>query len=194
LLQNKNIESLTDAQLIALYKSKGDKNIVGILFKRHTAFTFSICNKYLKNTADSKDAVMQIFEKLFDDLKRHEVTNFKPWLYSVARNYCMQQFRNARTFFTIDGDPSKKVNTFMENGIENHLDTESVLEERIANLEMELCNLSHEQRTCVELFYLKEKSYKEIADETGYSLNEVKSYIQNGKRNLKIGLTKNEKY
>ncbi len=194
MLQNKNIESLTDAQLIALYKSKGDKSIVGILFKRYTAFTFSICNKYLKNTADSKDAVMQIFEKLFDDLKRHEVANFKPWLYSVARNYCMQHFRNARTFVTIDGDPSKKVNAFMENGIENHLDTESVLEERIANLEMELCNLSHEQRTCVELFYLKEKSYKEIADETGYSLNEVKSYIQNGKRNLKIGLTKNEKY
>ncbi len=193
MLQNKNIEGLTDAQLIALYKSKGDKNIVGVLFKRYTAFTFSICNKYLKNTADSKDAVMQIFEKLFDDLKRHEVTNFKPWLYSVARNYCMQQFRNARTLITIDGDPSKKVNTFMENGIETHLDTGSVLEERIANLEMELCNLSHEQRTCVELLYLKEKSYKEIADETGYSLNEVKSYIQNGKRNLKIGLTKNEK-
>jgi RNA polymerase sigma-70 factor (ECF subfamily) len=80
----------------------------------------------------------------------------------------------------------------MENGDGFHLDNEDILEERVANLEMELCNLSHEQRTCVDLFYLKEKSYHEIAIETGYTLNQVKSYIQNGKRNLKIGLTRNE--
>lgn len=186
------LESYTDARLIELYKSRGDKNVVGILFKRYTAFVFAVCNKYLRNSSDSKDAVMQIFEKLFDGLKRHQISNFKPWLYSVARNHCLQQLRGAKVHVPIDGDSSKKVGFFMENGSASHQDAGNLLEERIASLEMEICNLSHEQRTCIELFYLKGKSYKEVTEATGYSLNEVKSYLQNGKRNLKIGLIKNE--
>ncbi len=188
----KNIESLSDLELIDLYKKKGDTHIVGILFKRYTGFVFAVCMKHLKDKQDSNDAVMQIFEKLFSDLKKHNIENFKPWLYRVARNHCLQIFRNDTKTISLDRDDKKNTLSFMENGDGFHLDNEDILEERVANLEMELCNLSHEQRTCVDLFYLKEKSYHEIAIETGYTLNQVKSYIQNGKRNLKIGLTRNE--
>jgi RNA polymerase sigma-70 factor (ECF subfamily) len=52
--------------------------------------------------------------------------------------------------------------------------------------------LGDEQKQCVKLFYLQEKCYKEITESTGFDMNKVKSYIQNGKRNLKICMEKNE--
>jgi RNA polymerase sigma factor (sigma-70 family) len=189
LLFTKNIETLTDLELIDLYKRKGDPQILGLLYKRYTGFVFAVCMKHLKNSQDSKDAVMQIFEKLFSDLKKHNIENFKPWLYRVVCNHCLQTFRNNNKTVSIDGSGQKNILNFMENGASFHPDSEEVLEERISNLEKELCSLSYEQRTCVELFYLKEKSYQEIVSTTGYTMNQVKSYIQNGKRNLKIGLT-----
>ena len=181
---NRKIENMTDTELINLYKKGGDKQVVGILFKRYTGFVFAVCLKYLRSRDESEDAVMQIFEKLIFDLPKHSVVNFKSWLYTVAKNHCLHIIR----------DRKKNLNTvphqpFMESGQNMYLDNEDIVEMRIDALERELCNLAHEQRVCIELFYLQQKSYNEVASITGYTLNQVKSYIQNGKRNLKISIS-----
>ncbi|MEO1383805.1 MAG: sigma-70 family RNA polymerase sigma factor [Bacteroidota bacterium] len=67
-------------------------------------------------------------------------------------------------------------------GLEVQMDKELQLQQ----MEQALTKLKLEQRVCVELFFLQKKSYQEVASETGYTLKQVKSYIQNGKRNLKI--------
>lgn len=149
--------------------------------------------KYLKDEESSKDAVMQIFEKLFVDLRKHEVSNFKSWLHSVTRNYCLHIIRDSKYQNQKLRDFSNSDEEVMENQLFLCQDSVTVQEERVAELERELGNLSKEQRVCVELFYLKDKSYQEIADETGYSLNQVKSYIQNGKRNLTNSMVGNER-
>jgi len=188
-----NISAFSDLSLIDLYKKDGDKQIVGELYKRYTRFVFSICMKYLKDEESSKDAVMQIFEKLFVDLRKHEVSNFKSWLHSVTRNYCLHIIRDSKYQNQKLRDFSNSEEEVMENQLFLYQDSVTVQEERVAELERELGNLSKEQRVCVELFYLKDKSYQEIADETGYSLNQVKSYIQNGKRNLTNSMVGNER-
>jgi len=149
--------------------------------------------KYLEDEESSKDAVMQIFEKLFVDLRKHEVSNFKSWLHSVTRNYCLHIIRDSKYQNQKLRDFSNSEEEVMENQLFLYQDSVTVQEERVAELERELGNLSKEQRVCVELFYLKDKSYQEIADETGYSLNQVKSYIQNGKRNLTNSMVGNER-
>lgn len=149
--------------------------------------------KYLKDEESSKDAVMQIFEKLFVDLRKHEVSNFKSWLHSVTRNYCLHIIRDSKYQNQKLKDFSNSEEEIMENQLFLYQDSVTVQEERVAELERELGNLSKEQRVCVELFYLKDKSYQEIADETGCSLNQVKSYIQNGKRNLTNSMVGNER-
>ena len=191
--QSNKISSLSDTDLISLYKKDGDKQIVGELYKRYTRFVFSICMKYLKDEESSKDAVMQIFEKLFVDLRKHEVSNFKSWLHSVTRNYCLHIIRDSKYQSQKLKDFSNSEEEVMENQLFLYQDSVTVQEERVVELERELGNLSKEQRVCVELFYLKDKSYQEIADETGYSLNQVKSYIQNGKRNLTNSMVGNER-
>ncbi len=190
--QRNNIDDFDDNKLILLYKEKGEKQIIGLLYKRYTRFAFSICMKYLKDEEHSKDAVMQVFEKLFDDLKRHQVTNFKSWLHSVLKNHCLHIIRDNAYKLTKEKKAIISYDSLVENQLYLYQDIDNGFEERINNLEMELCNLSHEQRICVELFYLKEKCYQEVAEITGYTLNQVKSHIQNGKRNLKISMQKNE--
>jgi len=191
--QSNKISSLSDTDLISLYKKDGDKQIVGELYKRYTRFVFSICMKYLKDEESSKDAVMQIFEKLFVDLRKHEVSNFKSWLHSVTKNHCLHIIRDSNYQNQKLKDFSNSEEEVMENQLFLYQDSVNVLEDRVVELERELGNLSKEQRVCVELFYLKDKSYQEIADETGYSLNQVKSYIQNGKRNLTNSMVGNER-
>ena len=186
-----NIEKLTDIELITLYKQRGNREVVGVLYKRYTGFVFAVCMKYLKRKDDCSDAVMGIFEKLFDDLKNHSVSNFKSWLYTVTKNYCLQQIRRQKSDMIKSGEYVKSGDSIMENASNMYHDGEDVLELKLTNLEQALCNIPPDQRACIELFYLKEKSYQEVSEITGYTMNQVKSYIQNGKRNLKIGLEKN---
>lgn len=188
-----HISTLSDIELVTLYKDTADKSIVGALYKRYTRFAFSICMKYLKDEEGSKDAVMQVFEKLFEDLKKHQISNFKSWLHSVLRNHCLHVIRDNAYKLTKEKEAINSFDNLVENQYHLYQDNDDGFEEKIENLEMELCNLSHEQRICVELFYLKEKCYQEVAEITGYTMNQVKSNIQNGKRNLKISLQKNEK-
>ena len=143
--------------------------------------------KYLRDADDRKDAVMQIFEKLLLDLKKHEVQNFKSWLHTVAKNYCLMQLRKK--------NPETPLldNLVVEKEHFLHREEEQELEERLTLMEEAINQLSEQQKKCVELFYLKEKCYQEISEHTGYSKNEVKSFIQNGKRNLKIYMEKHER-
>jgi len=165
---------------------------VGELFKRYTDFVFLVSMKYLKNEERSKDAVMQIFEKLFTDLLKHKIENFKPWLHMVVRNHCLGLLRKDQS--RQKNENSIKVEfDFMESDEDEHLIIEKEHENSINNLEKALKQLKSEQKECVELFYLQEKSYIEITELTGYPVKKVKSYIQNGKRNLKLIMEKMEK-
>jgi RNA polymerase sigma-70 factor (ECF subfamily) len=192
LIFRRNINSLSDIELIEQYRKDGDKQLVGVLYKRYTGFVFAVCLKYLRDRAESEDAVMQIFDKLFNDLKYHSIQNFKSWLYTVAKNECLHIIRSYKKAQKVEENLGNNFSPFMEISQNMYHDSEDGLELKIQSLERELCNLADEQRTCIELFYIKQKSYNEIAAITGFTISQVKSYIQNGKRNLKLSLTGNE--
>jgi len=160
---------------------------LGELFKRYQSLVYGISLKYLRNRDDAKDAVMQLFEKLITTLKTHEVENFKSWLYTTTRNHCLMKIRSGKNKFT-----EKFTSEFMENGFLLHPEEESELEWNLTRMEKCIEMLVEEQKRCVQLFYLEEKCYKEITQFTGFDLNQVKSYIQNGKRNLKSCMERNE--
>jgi RNA polymerase sigma factor (sigma-70 family) len=176
---NPNIEKpiLDDANLVQLYRESGDAQHFGTLFKRYSALILGVCMKYLKNHAESEDAVMEIFEKLHLDLKRVEVDYFRGWLYTVARNHCLMKLRK------VGLDVEFPENLPPVAAVEDDFDVEK--EASLQELERALPHLKAEQKQCIDLFYLQEKSYKEVAIETGFTLNEVKTHIQNGKLNLK---------
>lgn len=180
-----NNQNLSDEELVANYQNTGDKQVLGILFKRHSLMCFTVCNKYFKNEEKANDAAMAVFEKLFTDLKKHEIKNFKSWLHSVCRNYCLMQLRKAEIIVPYDNVAEKNEDEFMQIDTFLHQNDK---EEKLQELEKALEWLNDKQRECINLFYLKKKTYKEISEQTGYTVNDVRSQIQNGKRNLKITL------
>lgn len=141
--------------------------------------------KYLKNEEDAQDASIQIFEKLLIDLKKHDIQLFKAWLHMVCKNYCLMQLRSASSKLKRNKEMQKDMLAVMESHEELHLTIENKKEIQLTHMEECLKGLNEEQKLCVELFYLQEKSYVEVASMTNFSMNNVKSYIQNGKRNLK---------
>jgi len=178
--------SLSDEELITIFKKSKDSNLIGELFNRYTHLIFGVCLKYLKEEEKSKDAVMQIFEELHFKLQDHKISNFKSWIYSVAKNHCLMEIRKEKSAERINTEVYQKIRQeIMESVDIFHHHNNADLSEKIPKLQKGITLLKTEQRRCIELLYLQNKSYKEVAEITGYTLKNVKSYIQNGKRNLK---------
>lgn len=150
---------------------------------------FCVCLKYLGNEDECKDAVSAIAEKLIVEINKHEIVNFKPWLHVVVKNYCLMKIRSSKSSGRKVELYEKDMPVFMEIENDQHLVEADLTDEKIKLMETGLENLNVEQKICVKMFYLDDLSYTDIAEKTGYSLNQVKSYIQNGKRNLKIYIT-----
>jgi RNA polymerase sigma-70 factor (ECF subfamily) len=191
----KELFSLPDEQLVTLYAQTHNLEIIGILYERYTHLLFTVCYKYLGNDADAEDTVMLVFEKLFELLKKSDIQNFKGWIYTITKNECLMHLRHKKSADRIIEDNLKKLdNEIMESVELNHLLFDNDGEHRIRYLESAITSLSYEQKKCIELFYLNEKSYREVEQITGYTYNEVKSHIQNGKRNLKQLLERMDGY
>jgi RNA polymerase sigma-70 factor (ECF subfamily) len=179
--------SSSDAELVAAYKSSGDLTILATLYQRYMDLLYPVCLKYLGEQEVARDAVMNIFEELAQKLLKFEIDNFKGWLYTLAKNHCLMQLRSSQRMKTSEFDPDH-----MQTGEELHLNGVFEKEQQLDRLSKCMETLSPEQKTTVELFYLQRKCYKEIETLTGLEWNKVRSYIQNGRRNLKICMEKQE--
>ncbi|MEN7549732.1 sigma-70 family RNA polymerase sigma factor [Rapidithrix thailandica] len=176
----------TDQELLLQYRAGKDMASLGELYNRYIELVYGVCFKYLKNREESQDAVMQLFEKLAQELEKSpEIQNFKTWLYVVTKNFCLMQLR-AKSAHKHQAFSESLLPEDMEKYESLHPTNEELLENNLSALDECLKHLKEEQKKCVELFYLKQKCYQDITQDTGYELKKVKSYIQNGKRNLKI--------
>lgn len=186
-LKNISPSPQTDKELVARYKQSGDLSVLGELYQRYMELVYGVCLKYFKEPETAKDSVMLIFEELVTKLKKYEVENFKSWLHQLAKNHCLMQLRTPRNLKTTELHTD-----FVQTEENVHLN--GILEKEESFVKMEHClgTLIKEQERTIRLFYLEGKSYNEIATETGLGWNEVRSFIQNGRRNLKICMEKNE--
>jgi len=171
----------SDEDLIALFKKDGSSQAIGFLYERYGHLVMGTCMKYLKNQMDAEDVVMKIFEELGQKLMRFEIQHFKSWLYQLTRNECLMILRKQKKDL-----PASLLEQMSEDPSELYQATEKELQ--LALLEGTLTELKDEQRRCLELFFLKDRSYSEISKEIGIDIKQVKSAIQNGKRNLKLKL------
>jgi len=178
------LKNHSDDELLHIYRAKKSPEALTVLFNRYYHLVYGICMKYYRDADQAKDSTMLIFEKLMIDIPKFEIQFFKAWLYRVAQNHCLMQLRNKK-YNTVSYD------AILERGVEydDGVHPAVAKEELLTKMEHALTELNPEQRRCIELFYLEKKTYYEIMDQTGFTFMQVKSFIQNGKRNLKIKLT-----
>lgn len=175
--------NLTDEELLHNYRADGDNQWLGFLLLRYATLLFGVAMKYLKNKARAEDAVQQVFVKVLTNIPKDEIHNFKGWLYILTRNHCLQQLRD-KTYNADEAilgqlsatEPDKEEMRWRDHNLQQ--------------MEEALTLLNEEQRKAIVLFYLEKKSYEQIIAQTGYTFMQVKSFIQNGKRNLKMILIK----
>lgn len=180
---------ISDNELLQRYLHSRENEWLGILLQRYTLLLLGVCMKYLKDENEARDAVQQVFLKVIQEIHKYRIEYFKSWLYMVAKNHCLTTLRDKKSrhseVLTDNHDPALQEET--EN---DALPATQVSSEMLFT---SLEQLSNEQKQCVTLFYLHKKSYAEISSETGFNMMQVKSYIQNGKRNLKIIIERNLK-
>lgn len=179
--------SKTDEELLKEFESKGDLEVLGQLYSKYMHLVYGVCLKYLKNREEAMDAVMQIFEKLITEVPRQKIKSFRNWLHVVARNYCLMQLRSQKSLEEKHNEWKNDTIIFMENDLSMH-----PIDGVESNMEKELddCirNLKNDQKKCIHQFYFENKCYAEIALNMGLDEKNVKSHLQNAKRNLKICL------
>jgi RNA polymerase sigma factor (sigma-70 family) len=180
-LNQKEWKDISDQELLQRYYAENNNEWLGVLLQRYTVLLLGVCMKYLKNEEDVKDSVQQVFFKVINDLPKYKVEFFKSWLYMVTKNHCLMKLR----------DKGKYTSEINEQLMATPEETEGLAkatekEISLSNMEQALNQLNPEQKHCVTLFYLQKQSYQQIAGVTGFSVMQVKSHIQNGKRNLKI--------
>lgn len=177
---SKKPAQLSDEELVSRYFSTGGNEYIGGLFERYSHLVYGVCLKYLHERNDSQDAVLQIFENLFTELKKTEIRNFKSWIYSVTRHRCLMILRSRQR------SKKREFEYILELALP---DVSSELEIEDADYTMlvriAMNELKEEQRVCLDLFYIQGKSYAEIIQITELGYDQVKSHIQNGKRNMK---------
>jgi RNA polymerase sigma-70 factor (ECF subfamily) len=188
----KKSKSRTDEELITRFSLDGDLEALGELYSGYMHLVYGVCLKYLKEREESQDAVMHIFEKLIIEIPKQNIENFRSWLHVVTRNYCLMQLRSEKSRDSKQREWTIDPGNFMETGYEMHpIDRdENEMDEALADC---IEKLKDEQKECIRQFYYENRPYSEIAVNLGVDEKKVKSYLQNGKRNLKLCLEqKNE--
>lgn len=178
-------DHISDQELLEKFYASHSNEWLGILLQRYTLLLLGVCMKYLKDEEEAKDSVQQVFLKVIQELHKYKVEYFKSWLYMVAKNHCLMKLRERQGKTAADLD-KQSIPAPEETDKKKLQETDHTLD----LMEAALQELNSEQQQCVTLFYLQKKSYSEISEETGFSMMQVKSYIQNGKRNLKILIEK----
>jgi len=175
----------TDGELLLQFKKSGSQDVLARLYLRYSDLVYGTCLKYLKDAETAKDAVMNIYQELLRKLPLHEVDNFKSWLYVLTKNHCLMHLRSTKKMFTVELQQD-----VMQSEDFSHLDNVLQKEKDFKRLETCLDTLQADQKQVIALFYLQNKCYNEIVEQTGLEWNKVRSMIQNGRRNLKICMEK----
>jgi len=184
---SKKISQHTDAELLTLFKKTTQNRYLGELLERYSLLVFGVCIKYLKDQTSAQDATQQVFEKVIKEVVKYEIPYFKSWLYSVAKNQCLMQLRNSSNKMQYSAQEIDDMELTAEDDSGLKL-REYLLHDKIEILHESLQNLNKDQSTCINLFYFQKLSYREIENKTGLNFQQIKSNIQNGKRNLRLML------
>lgn len=180
IMNRKKYKSLKDEELVQAYTESPTSDILQVLYERYGHLVLGLCIKYLKQVEDAEDLCANIFEKLPQLITKHEIRYFKSWLYQVSRNECLMVLRKKDPHFKEIED------ALLADNHNQSLKEKEEQEQALQKMDDAIQRLKKDQRDCITLFFIEEKSYQEVSALLHMTVKSVKSHIQNGKRNLKI--------
>ncbi len=175
---------LTDEELLQLFKDGQEKKVLEVFYVRYAHLIMGTALKFTNQISDAEDIVMQVFENLPNKIRKHEISNFKPWLHMVTKNQCLMELRKKKIEVPLELTERAQEEEYYDNSIDTQI--------ALALDAIEL--LKEPQKSCIRLFFLEKLSYVEISGKLALDLKTVKSAIQNGKRNIKLQLIHRDEF
>jgi RNA polymerase sigma-70 factor (ECF subfamily) len=174
---------LKDEDLITKYRFSHDNTYLGELYLRYLPYVYGVALNQLKSQTEAEELSMTVFNKISSDLKRIEVRQFSDWLYKLVLDLCNIEVRKK----TAGKGESKQIliEELSDEKNDLYINTEDGVKLDSNSLRLAINTLNESQKICIDLFYIQNRSYQEVAETTGYTINQVKTNIQNGKRLLK---------
>lgn len=182
-------KKLSDQELIRTYQISLDERYLSELLHRYAYLVLFICNKYLKNREESDDAIMEVLGKMSLKISELEVNNFKSWLYTVTKNFCLNKIEENKDLGVEFVDISEADEIFFMQ----FPDFDCLIvgdEEKVDWLQKAIDGLNADQKECINLFYFRKMSYHEIMEMKKWEMDQVRSHLQNARRNIRIYLEK----
>ncbi len=176
----KSHKKRSDKELLHALKRNNNRHVIEEIWHRYSRLIYGLCLKILQSKPDALDALNGIFEKLIIKLPQQNIENLNAWIYTFSKNYCLEILRTQQRRQSIFNQyiEETKINIKNNTKPENHHES----------LTLAINKLPEKQKICLELFYYQNLSYQEISKETGIELGQIRSHLQNGRRNLKNAL------
>ncbi len=182
------IEDVPDETLMAMY-AKGTTEAFEVLLKRHERGIFNFILRSVNNRSRAEDLTQDVFFRVIRSAPKYQTSaKFTTWLYTIARNICIDQSRRKAGKLEVSAD--KPIGRSDGDGKGRTLldavaapsatsgGVEVIKQEFRDRLKRALEELPEEQR---EVFVLREVSglkFREIADVVGVPENTVKSRMR----------------
>lgn len=169
----------SDAELIEA-SLQGSERAFRQLVERHHALAHASVRSVLGDRDEAEDVVQEVFIKVYRALPTFRTdARFSTWLYRIARNEAITLVRKR----SMSG-PSIE-DTVIAAPAAQRPDEQYRAEAERMEMGRHLAQLEDKYRTVLELRYLGERSYEEIAEAMELPIGTVKSYIHRAKAELK---------
>lgn len=166
-----SISGQTDDELLILLQ-KGNERAFTAIYERYHKLLFVLAYKYLKDNDSAKDAVQQIFLKLWESRYLFSINiNLRNYLYTMLKNHLLNEIRNNYTALEKNYELAQEAIEY-ENEILSKLEEKEMTEQLYRAI-----NDLPEQKKVVCLYKLRDSlSNMEIAEKMQISVPTVKTH------------------
>jgi RNA polymerase sigma-70 factor (ECF subfamily) len=164
---------------------EGDRQAFETLLTKYERQIHSFIFHFFRDRAICEDLTQETFLRAF-----RFIDSFRPrdklstWLFSIARNLCIDEYRRSRKLTTVDIDSVDPEVLSAESSVEGNPLKAAVSAQEGEILRRLIVKMPEKYRTCLILFYFNELSYEEIADVMKISLSNTKILLFRGKKML----------
>jgi RNA polymerase sigma-70 factor, ECF subfamily len=169
--------AIADEEIVRRFRETGDRECFEELFAKYRKKVYFACRAFYSDGGAAEDATQETFLRAYEKIHQFGGGDFGGWLMRIARNICIDQWRKRRPEVEMDDRDLSK----------GHAEPTALpsydLRWTIDRVWQEMRSLAPEQQRCLEM-KIEGYSYEEMAARTGFSLEAVKSHLQNGRRML----------
>jgi len=173
-----NLESVPDEVLAQRFQTTGGPQYFSEIFRRYKKSVFAGCLAMLRSRMVAEELTQETFIRLFTRIDTFRGGSFKAWIHRVARNLCLNQLADHGRGEAISYEDARAPGEPVKG-----LEPEFLIRNEVRTI---LNQLTAQQRITMKLFYLDGYRYGEIGERLGLSPEQVKSSLQNGKRQFRI--------